>query len=415
MTKFDDYFTNEDKLFSENMNDALLFSNAFGVSVSVEMPKMFNDGSFANNTTPRKCGVAIVALRTQLPSGISINNDGELTGTGTVQLRFYPNFNNFNYINSVSWDDTEDIIINLKKPNGAIIASDINNGVINSESEELKRLQEIIFEIQLNNATLSDFTVTMQGKQGDRYGADVKIDTVDGLDTRLSNIQDKNDTQNSRLDDIESTNTSQNSRLTTVENNLGLIRNYKITASTYNPKIDTNITVSVQVTDKANNIIPYANVTLLRTSKKTSTTHTTQANENGVATFTILMNQWGINDFQVGNEHCNVYVDGWRRLAGNLSTGKWAIFRNKTKGKVVMNGVAISTVLYSWKAFASESFNAKTIRPTHIFTHPAQYGDVHLRVDSAGVISYKSDDSCGVLHNVTIYTQFEWEIRDSDQ
>lgn len=418
MTNYDDYFTNEDKPFSENLNSSLLLSNAFDGAVTIEMPKMFSDGSFANNTAPRKCGVAIVTLRTTLPSGITINNNGDLSGTGTVQLKFYPNFNNFGKIRSISWDDADGITINLKKLNGTVIASNINNGVIESEDEELRKMQEIVIEVVLDDATLTNFEVTMQSKQSDRYGADAKVDSVDGLDTRLGNIGDKKDDQQERLNDIESLDDTQNTRLFAIENNLDLIRNYKITPSSYKPKIDTNITVSVEVTNKSGNLMPYTSVSLSYTRSKPNTypyqnlttTVTGQTNENGVATFTINMNNWGTWDFQVGDEHCQVYVDGWRLILGSTS-GTYQIYRNKTHAKFILKQVHATNIVY-WQSFQNGA-SAVSVRPVMPVLATIGSGDIYIKINGYGEISYMSAVQVP-LHNRDFWGQIEWEICDED-
>lgn len=417
MTDYDDYFTNNDKPFSENLNSSLLLSNAFDVSVPIEMPRMFNNGSFVNNTSPRKCGVAIVTLRSQLPSSISINNDGELTGTGTVQLKFYPNFNNFGKIRSVSWDDSEDITINLKKTNGTVIASEINNGVIESESEELRKLQEIIIEIVFNNATLSDFKVTMEGKQGDRYGAEVGVDDVDGLDARLTNIETKNTQQDSRLSTIESNDTAQNTRITNLENGVNSLYNYKITPSTYNPQIDSFITITVEVTDKNGNPVPYANVktTISWVDKNEENgqysydlNYTTD--ENGILEWDEEMVTWGIIDFQVGYAHCQVHVTGWRHIRGTDAYG-WGIWRNQTHAKLILTGWRTGHIAY-WVQFGSSAY-AEQCRPRQPVIQMESDAEVYFKVNANGKIWYCTG-AWETLDERDVWMQLEWAIRDVD-
>lgn len=417
MTDYDDYFTNNDKPFSENLNSSLLLSNAFDVSVPIEMPRMFNNGSFVNNTSPRKCGVAIVTLRTQLPSSISINNDGELTGTGTVQLKFYPNFNNFGKIRSVSWDDSEDITINLKKTNGTVIASEINNGIIESESEELRKLQEILIEIVFNNATLSDFKVIMEGKQGDRYGAEVGVDEVDGLDSRLTNIETKNTQQDSRITAIESAESAQDTRITNMENGLSSIYNYTITPSKYNPKIDENITLTIDVTDKNGHGVPYTWITITRTwmdgdeeSGQYSYWDMERTDENGRIVSTETMDKWGIIDYQVGYAHCQVHVTGWRHIRGQAAN-KWALYRNQTHAKLHLFGWNARSVNFDWSQFGGNPY-AENVRPDQPIIEIDAATSVYFKINPNGEIYYTSAN--GATGNRTCWVQMEWAIRNED-
>lgn len=194
MALYDDYFTNEDKPFAENLNDALLLSNVFDMTVPIQIPQMFSNSTWVSTTSPRKCGVAVLTLKDGLPSGVSVGTDSgtgdsTLTGTGTVKLSFYPNFNSFGKFKSMTWENTGTIVVNLKTATGTTIASNISKGNIENQSSELRTLQEIVIEIVFTNATLKSFEVVMENKQQTRYGADVGISDVTGLEERLSSIE----------------------------------------------------------------------------------------------------------------------------------------------------------------------------------------------------------------------------------
>ena len=207
MSNFDDYITGTDKPFAENINDALLLSNVFDLTVPIQVPTMFRNSSWVDVTSARKCGVAILTLKESLPSGVSISTvDGKsvLTGTGTVKLGFYPNFNSFGSFKSIDWEETGTVQINLKTVNNTTIASNISKGLIQNPSPQLMTLQEIVLEIVLNNGTLKSLEVVMGNKQQERYGAEVGIIDVTGLDTQI-------DTINSRLSDVEDENSTQDS------------------------------------------------------------------------------------------------------------------------------------------------------------------------------------------------------------
>lgn len=196
MTIYDDYFTHDDKPFAENLNDALLVSNVFDLTVPIEVPTMFSNSAWVDSTSQRKCGVAIATLKESLPSGVSVSTSGGksvLTGTGTVKLGFYPNFASFGKYKSISWTGSGNIVVNLKTTGGTTIASNIANGTITSESSELRQLQEIVIEIVLTSATLNGLTVVMENKQQERYGAECGISDVTGLQSSLDakvNISD---------------------------------------------------------------------------------------------------------------------------------------------------------------------------------------------------------------------------------
>lgn len=210
MALYDNYFTNEDKPFAENLNDALLLSNVFDMTVNVEAPLMFSNKTWVNTTSPRKCSVSILTLKKGLPSGVTVGTDSEtgnstLTGTGTVELSWYPNFNSFGKFKSINWEADGDITVNLKTSNGVTIASNIDKGVIENQSSELRTLQEIVIEVVFDNATLKSLTVTMENKSQNRYGAEVSIPNVSGLSEILNSYDNDISTINENITNIDNT------------------------------------------------------------------------------------------------------------------------------------------------------------------------------------------------------------------
>ena len=204
MSEYDDYFTADDKPFIENINDALLISNVFDFTVPIALPDMFSNQTWVNSTSKRKAGVAIVELAETLPNTLSIttaNNKSVVTGTGTMKLLFYPNFNSFGQFKAFDWSSSNNNIqVNLKTKTGTTILSNISKGNLASIPSGLNVLDQVMIEIVFTASdTLTGFTVTMENKQQTRYGANVKINTVDGLETRLESIESKNTSQDSAI------------------------------------------------------------------------------------------------------------------------------------------------------------------------------------------------------------------------
>lgn len=211
MSNFDDYFTNDDKPFAENMNDALLLSNVFDFTVPIELPRMFSNSAWLNTVSPRKAGVSIVTLD-ELMSGISIDTDGEdnsiLTATedAAFGFYFYPNFNSFGQISSITWEGTEDITVDLYTNDNVLIAENISKGTIQESTVHLRQLKPILVVVNMHDeSVLNSFTIVMRNKQQTRYGAEVGIRDVNGLESRLTNIEHMDTLQEARLSSLEGT------------------------------------------------------------------------------------------------------------------------------------------------------------------------------------------------------------------
>lgn len=338
MALYDDYFTNEDKPFAENLNDALLLSNVFDMTVDVEAPLMFSNSTWVSSTSPRKCGVSILTLKDGLPSGVSVGTDSTtgnstLTGTGTVKLSWYPNFNSFGKFKAITWENTGTIVVNLKTSNGTTIASNISKGTINNQSSELRTLQEIIIEIVFTNATLKGLTVTMENKQQNRYGATVGITDVTGLNDTINAIETKNNQQDTRLGTLES-----------VDEN---IFNYDVYASDYNvPFLPNDLTIYCHCTDVNGDNVSGKSLTLKHNGTNYSTKTT---GSNGIASWNIQnFTESGLHNFSVNGVDCQILVSGWTTLVDD------GVYLVETDGKTVRFYLKLDTETSfptSWTAF----------------------------------------------------------------
>ena len=164
---FDEFFTNGDKPYAENLNDSLLLLDAFNVTVPVSLPDMFSNGEFNSSlNVSRKAGVSIVTLKS-VDSGVTIGSD-EISGTGDVVFRVYPNFNSFYKWQSISFEKSGIVDVSFKKTDGSLINASVNDNGIISDSSVLKVLQEIDVVLSLSDATVSNVLINFVNNQNNR-------------------------------------------------------------------------------------------------------------------------------------------------------------------------------------------------------------------------------------------------------
>ena len=359
MSIYDDYFTADDKPFAENLNGALLVSNVFDLTVPIELPRMFSNSTWVNSTSRRKAGVSIVTLKETLPNGVSVSTEDSasvLTGTGTVKIGFYPNFNNFGKFTSIAWTGTGSITVNLKTTGGSTIASNIANGTISSTSVELQKLQEIVIEVVLSNATLKTMTVTMQNDDETRYGAEVGITDVNGLDTRLGNIESKNTQQDGRLDGLEDIKDAQ--------------RKFEFYANKYNPNIDEEITIRTMVYNQISQPVQNASVSLYKNGTLVSTQ---QTNQNGEATWSDLCDEWGLQTYTVTDgtgmlvynqsRDIQVNVTGFRQIK-NYASGFYVLSVDNSKKVAKLQANIDNVTLSTGVSYAQNGWIPSEYRPS---------------------------------------------------
>ena len=91
----------------------------------------------------------------------------------------------------------------------------------------------------------------------------------------------------------------------------GTYQNIDISCSTYNPTIDTSVTITITVTDQ--NDDPISGFTVPLKIDGTSITGIT-TNSSGVATHTYTCTEWGNHKISVKNTSAFINVTGWRTI-----------------------------------------------------------------------------------------------------
>lgn len=189
---YNEYFSNGDKPFAENLNDSLLLVDAFDLNIPIKLPDMYKDGEFNSSTgVVRKAGVALVTI-TNKASGVTIGSDN-ISGTGKITFRFYPNFNQFYKWYKVAWTcSSGSATVDLKETDGTTILSNITSDSELSSETELSKLQEVDVVVDLTSATLTDLTVTFVNNHSVhvRPTATLEQANVDGLITSLASKED---------------------------------------------------------------------------------------------------------------------------------------------------------------------------------------------------------------------------------
>ena len=180
---------------------------------------------------------------------------------------------------------------------------------------------------------------------------------------------------------------------------------YNIYASEYNPHIDETITVTVEVKNVFGQSVSGKSVTLYKQGTSVSTKTT---NSNGVVTWSITCDEWGIIHFDAEDVACEVMVGGWKAIKyGNFDGGDtWGLFQQGNRARFVGIG---------WKINVNASTNSinigvaeqdvKPLAPVHYSTWDVQfYGD---RIN--GKLYYVSKTGSN-LGQKTMNMQIEWTI-----
>lgn len=155
---YEEFFTDGDKPYSENLNDSLVLTDAFDLSVPLCMPDGFSNGEFSSTlNVTRKCNVGLVTLKS-VDNGVTIGTDS-INGTGSVVFRIYPNFNCFYKWDKILLEKSGTVDISFRKPDGSGITATVGSDGTISDSSALKQLVEVDLVLTLSDASISQICV----------------------------------------------------------------------------------------------------------------------------------------------------------------------------------------------------------------------------------------------------------------
>ena len=155
---YEEFFTDGDKPYSENLNDSLVLTDAFDLSVPLCMPDGFSNGEFSSTlNVTRKCNVGLVTLKS-VGSGVTVGTS-QISGSGEVVFRVYPNFNCFYKWDKVIVEKSGTVDISFRKPDGSGITATVGSDGVISDSSALKQLSEVDLVLTLSDASISQICV----------------------------------------------------------------------------------------------------------------------------------------------------------------------------------------------------------------------------------------------------------------
>lgn len=248
MSLYDDYFTNDDKPFAENFNDALLLSNVFDLTVPIELPRMFNNGEWSTGTGQRKAGVSIIQTEGIDGTDVAIDTYEDEQGdtvcelfanvNTTVLITVYPNFNQYGNLQKVYWEFVEgldeNLTVDVLTEQRTVLLTNIPNNSVLSSVPYLQQLNRFILRLNFEGGTgIRKLGFIMQNKQQERYGAEVGINDVNGLEDDLNSLESDLSSLNSNVTQkINNLNTevwgsntqTGNSRIDTLNTNYNTLR-----------------------------------------------------------------------------------------------------------------------------------------------------------------------------------------------
>lgn len=210
---YEEFFTDSDKPYAENLNDSLVLTDAFDLSVPLCMPDGFSNGEFSSTlNVTRKCNVGLVTLKS-VGAGVTVGTS-QISGSGEVVFRVYPNFNCFYKWDKILLEKSGTVGISFRKPDGSGITATVGSDGIISDSSALKQLQEIDVVFTLSSATINNILIWFVNNQGtrNRTGARLEASQLVNVNGTVSANDDKavnGGTVKTALDNLHTTVTSE--------------------------------------------------------------------------------------------------------------------------------------------------------------------------------------------------------------
>ena len=191
-----------------------------------------------------------------------------------------------------------------------------------------------------------------------------------------------------------------------------------ITASNYNPQIDSTVTVTVTVTDVYGD--PVANkyvTTTCNIGKFTKLNNqtisdtqsvTTQTDSNGEISLTYTCSEWGLVTFSANNYHDQINVAGWKEVWRNTSSDpKIQVFRNADHCRLKFSAYTVSSMNTTFTQYGSTNF-LDNWKPSQAILFIGYDYTFLIRVGDDGKLYWRT--VTGTLSNKNLYGQYEWSI-----
>ena len=179
------------------------------------------------------------------------------------------------------------------------------------------------------------------------------------------------------------------------------IYNYNLTSSNYNPNINSSITITVTVTDGNGDAVSGESVTLYMNGSA-QTTQTT--NSSGVATWSITVTKFGLQDFRVENQSIQVKVGGWKTYFSNTL---WTVQFNETTTRVTLASTVSVSVTTTETQYGASILNDNWLRPSRPMMFPTYNGNVMVFArDGNAKLSHRTIS--GSVTMSSQYFQIEW-------
>ena len=187
---------------------------------------------------------------------------------------------------------------------------------------------------------------------------------------------------------------------THVKTSITDLYNYSISCSNYNPTIDTDISVTVKVTNQAGNPVVGHTVSILKnnSSWKSGTT-----GSNGEFTTTYTCSEWGIINFSANTVSSQIRVTGSKKVLNNITYELW-VDESTRRAVVIANrsGVTIG---------AGDGFNYNDFKIPSNY-RPSANSFVTVGRGSPGVINYIwADGTVGIYNNGSQMTNYALNFR----
>lgn len=365
----DDFFKNGDKGYSENLNDGVLVGNAFDWTLSIDLPTD-NGGVFPNSSSVSKAKVCDVSItpNSNLSIGSTISNSG--SGSQVYRLTVYPNFNRFGGFKSITLTADSGVTFYIANKGGnSPIANNLNYANLGNVPE-LKVLKEYDIVVTIPaGKSVSGLSMVLQSKSAS-VSASINPSNVTGLNSALHKIN--------------------------------------LTADNYNMTIDSDVTLTAKVTDASGNAVSGKQLQLYLNGTSLGADYLKTSDSNGEATFTYTCEDFGIQDFSIGNTHCQVKVDGWKEyFSSTWSTGYIYVMYNESTARLTFQDSSTVSNTTSWADFSATVFSDTWIRPYLPVVALDNTGNMQIRVSNNNTkISHRSNT--GSTTSGQLYIQMMW-------
>ena len=198
----------------------------------------------------------------------------------------------------------------------------------------------------------------------------------------------------------------------TVDSETILGLNYQVinlTSNEYNPQIDDEITLTCEVLDVYSDPVEGYEVQLYKNGTSMGSSYSGSSNSSGIITFNVNCDEWGLMDYSIENNHCQVNVTGFKQIKSYSSGFYTLAVDGSTRTAIVSLNSTNKNFVTGENYKETEFIPPEYVPPANMYSLFRSGTDIRLYVLTNGTVACQNNSGSninGLTASTSIYYHY---------